>query len=107
MLHRAKGIERLGIHPYNWWNETLHGVARAGTATVYPQCIGLAATFNTKLVNEAADIWSTEGRAKYNQSIKHNYYGICKGLTYWTPNIIYSETLVGEEGRRHTVKTRI
>ena len=87
MLHKAEGVERLGIHPYNWWNETLHGVARAGTATVFPQCIGLAATFNTPLVNKIADIWSTEGRAKHIESAKHGDYDIYKGLTYWTPNI--------------------
>ncbi len=87
MLHNAAGAERLGIHPYNWWNETLHGVARAGTATVFPQCIGLGATFNTGLVKSIADICSTEGRAKYTESVKHGDYGIYKGLTYWTPNI--------------------
>lgn len=87
MLHRAEGAERLGIHPYNWWNEALHGVARAGTATVFPQCIGLGATFHVELVRRIADICSTEGRAKYNQSQKHGDYDIYKGLTYWTPNI--------------------
>ncbi len=87
LLHRAEGIERLGIHPYNWWNETLHGVARAGTATVFPQCIGLGATFNTELVRRVADICSTEGRSKYNQSRKYGDYDIYKGLTYWTPNV--------------------
>ena len=87
MLHRAAGVKRLGIHPYNWWNETLHGVARAGTATVFPQCIGLGATFDTELVFKIADICSTEGRAKYIESQKHGDYGIYKGLTYWTPNI--------------------
>lgn len=87
MLHRAEGVKRLGIHPYNWWNETLHGVARAGTATVFPQCIGLAATFNTELVHKIADICSTEGRAKHIESSKYGDYDIYKGLTYWTPNI--------------------
>ena len=87
MVHDAKGAERLGIHPYNWWNETLHGVARAGTATVFPQCIGLAAAFNTELVYDIADICSTEARAKYAQSVKHGDYDIYKGLTFWTPNI--------------------
>ncbi|MGM9937297.1 MAG: glycoside hydrolase family 3 C-terminal domain-containing protein [Candidatus Ornithomonoglobus sp.] len=87
MIHGAKGVERLGIHPYNWWNETLHGVARAGTATVFPQCIGLGATFNTELVHEIADICSTEGRAKNKESDKHGDYDIYKGLTYWTPNV--------------------
>ena len=87
MLHNAKGVKRLGIHPYNWWNETLHGVARAGTATVFPQCIGLGATFNTELVHKIADICSTEGRAKNIESSKRGDYDIYKGLTYWTPNV--------------------
>lgn len=87
MLHDAKGVKRLGIHPYNWWNETLHGVARAGTATVFPQCIGLGATFNTELVHEIADICSTEGRAKHKESAAHGDFDIYKGLTFWTPNV--------------------
>ena len=101
MLHKAEGVERLGIHPYNWWNETLHGVARAGTATVFPQCIGLAATFNTPLVNKIADICSTEGRAKHIESAKHGDYDIYKGLTYWTPNInIFRDPRWGAVTRR-------
>lgn len=87
MIHGAKGVKRLGIHPYNWWNESLHGVARAGTATVFPQCVGLGATFNEPLVHEISDITSTEGRAKYNEQSKRGDYDIYKGLTYWTPNI--------------------
>ncbi len=87
MIHGAKGVKRLGISEYNWWNESLHGVARAGTATVFPQCIGLGATFNVPLVNKIADITSTEGRAKYNVQSAHGDFDIYKGLTYWTPNI--------------------
>lgn len=87
MIHGAKGVKRLGINEYNWWNESLHGVARAGTATVFPQCIGLAATFNVPLVNKIADMTSTEGRAKYNVQSAHGDFDIYKGLTYWTPNI--------------------
>ncbi len=87
MLHEAEGVKRLGINPYNWWNETLHGVARAGTATVFPQCIGLGATFDTELVHRIADICATEGRAKHIESAKHGDYDIYKGLTYWTPNV--------------------
>ncbi len=87
MLYKALGVERLGIHPYNWWCEALHGVARAGTATVFPQCIGLGATFNTELVQKIADIISTEGRAKFNEQKKYGDYDIYKGLTFWTPNI--------------------
>lgn len=87
MIHGAKGVKRLGINEYNWWNESLHGVARAGTATVFPQCIGLGATFNVPLVNKIAEMTSTEGRAKYNVQSAHGDFDIYKGLTYWTPNI--------------------
>ncbi|MBQ6265605.1 MAG: glycoside hydrolase family 3 C-terminal domain-containing protein [Clostridia bacterium] len=87
LLFNAPAIERLGIEEYNWWNEALHGVARAGTATVFPQAIMLAATFNPALVNECADVISTEGRAKYNKSVEYGDRDIFKGLTYWSPNI--------------------
>ena len=87
LIYNAPAIERLGIHEHNWWNEALHGVARAGVATVFPQSIGLAATFNEDLVHQVADTVSTEARAKYNKSIHFGDYDIYKGLTYWTPNI--------------------
>ncbi|MBR4766599.1 MAG: glycoside hydrolase family 3 C-terminal domain-containing protein [Clostridia bacterium] len=87
LLYNAPAIERLGINEYNWWNEALHGVARAGTATVFPQAIMLAATFNPNLVEKCADVISTEGRAKYNKSVKYGDRDIYKGLTYWSPNI--------------------
>ncbi|MDE5994426.1 MAG: glycoside hydrolase family 3 C-terminal domain-containing protein [Oscillospiraceae bacterium] len=87
LLYNAAAIERLGINEHNWWNEACHGVARAGVATVFPQTIGLSASFNPKLVNSVADAISTEGRAKYNSSIKYGDRGIYKGLTYWSPNI--------------------
>ncbi len=87
MIDAAKPIERLGITEYNWWNECLHGVARAGTATVFPQAIGLAATFNTDLMYEIADVISTEARAKHNEAVRNNDFGRYKGLTFWTPNI--------------------
>ena len=83
----APGIPRLGILPYNWWNEGLHGVARAGHATVFPQAIGLAATWDTDLIHRVADIISTEARAKYNDAIQHGNYGRYFGLTFWSPNI--------------------
>src|SRR5690349_23082460 len=67
--YRSKEVQRLGIPSYNWWNEALHGVARAGAATVFPQAIGMAATFNDGLLYEAANIISTEARAKYNLSV--------------------------------------
>lgn len=87
LMHSSKGIKRLGIKPYVWWNEALHGVARAGTATVFPQAICMAASFSEELVFEIAETISTEARAKYNESQSQNDYGIYKGLTMWSPNI--------------------
>ena len=86
-LHGAAEIERLGIPKYNWWNEALHGIARTGTATLFPQAIGLAASFDEELVAEMADIIATEGRAKYNMHVKYGDRDIYKGLTYWAPNV--------------------
>ena len=83
----APAIPRLGIPAYNWWNEGLHGVARAGNATVFPQAIGLAATWDTDLVHRVADVISTEARAKYNDAIQHGNTGRYFGLTFWSPNI--------------------
>ena len=83
----APGIPRFGIPPYNWWNEGLHGVARAGHATVFPQAIGLAATWDTNLVHRVAEIISTEARAKYNDAVQHGNFGRYFGLTFWSPNI--------------------
>ncbi len=80
-------IDRLQIPAYNWWNEGLHGVARAGEATVFPQAIALAATFDTQLANSVADAISTEGRAKYNLSISQGRHLQYMGINYWTPNI--------------------
>ena len=87
MLHGAAMIERLGIKSYNWWNEALHGVARAGIATVFPQAIGLAATFDEELMEEVADAIATEGRAKFNMQQKYGDTDIYKGLTFWSPNV--------------------
>ncbi|MCL2702026.1 MAG: glycoside hydrolase family 3 C-terminal domain-containing protein [Defluviitaleaceae bacterium] len=87
MLHNAPAIERLGIKAYNWWNEGLHGVARAGTATVFPQAIGLAASFDTELLETVADAIATEGRAKFNAQQKYGDTDIYKGLTFWSPNV--------------------
>jgi beta-glucosidase len=87
MLYNSRGIERLGIPAYNWWNEALHGVARAGRATVFPQAIGLAASFDEELVLRVATVVSDEGRAKYNEAVKAGNRGQYLGLTYWTPNI--------------------
>src|SRR5713226_6039046 len=86
--HTAQAVPRLGIPEYNWWNEGLHGVARAGTATVFPQAIGLAATFDEPLMHQVADAISTEFRAKYYATVhpdgSADWY---KGLTVWSPNI--------------------
>ena len=87
MLYESPAIERLGIPAYNWWNEALHGVARAGVATVFPQAIGMAASFDEKLIQETGDIVSTEGRAKFNEFSRRGDHGIYKGLTFWAPNI--------------------
>lgn len=87
MLHEAPAIERLGIPPYNWWNECLHGVARAGVATVFPQAIGLAATWNTALHRRIAEVISDEARAKHHEAVRQGDYGRYKGLTFWSPNI--------------------
>jgi len=87
LMHSSPAIERLEIPEYNWWNEALHGVARAGKATVFPQAIALAATFDEDLVYRIASAISTEGRAKYNAAVKINNRKQYMGLTYWTPNI--------------------
>ena len=85
--NNAPAIPRLGVLEYNWWNECLHGVARAGTATVFPQAIGIAATFNTSLVHEIATVISDEARAKHHEALKNKDYSQYKGLTFWSPNI--------------------
>ena len=87
LSYNAPAIERLNIPEYNWWNEGLHGVARAGTATVFPQAIGLAATWNKKLMREIGEVIAVEARAKYNAAKKHGDRDIYKGLTLWTPNV--------------------
>ena len=87
LLHRSEAVPRLGIPEYNWWNECLHGVARAGIATVFPQAIAMAATFDDKLVGQIAEAISDEARAKYNEAIKQGNRGQYWGLTFWTPNI--------------------
>ena len=80
-------IARLGIPAYNWWNEGLHGVARAGTATSFPQAIGMGATFDEELLGQIGDVVATEGRAKYNTYSAFGDRDIYKGLTFWSPNV--------------------
>ena len=87
MQNHAPAIPRLGIPAYDWWNEALHGVARAGVATVFPQAIGLAATWDTDLMLDVSTVISEEARAKYNEAIRNNQHGIYQGLTFWSPNI--------------------
>lgn len=87
LRYDAPAIPRLGIPAYNWWNEALHGVARAGTATMFPQAIGLAAAFDPELMRQVGDCISTEGRAKYNESSARGDRDIYKGLTFWSPNV--------------------
>jgi beta-glucosidase len=83
----SKAVPRLGIPAYNWWNEGLHGVARAGQATIFPQAIGMSATFNDDLIKQVSTVISTEARAKYNMAIQQNRHLQYMGLTFWTPNI--------------------
>ena len=87
LRYDAPAIERLGIPAYNWWNEALHGVARAGTATSFPQAIALAAAFDPELLQRLGDVAATEGRAKYNEAAAQGDRDIYKGLTLWSPNI--------------------
>ena len=87
LRYNAPAIKRLGIPFYNWWNEALHGVARAGAATVFPQPIGLAASFHDEFLEEIGDITATEGRAKYNEQQRQGDRGLYKGITFWSPNI--------------------
>lgn len=87
MYNEAPAIERLGIPEYNWWNEALHGVARAGKATVFPQAIGLAAMWDRELHHEIATAISDEGRAKYHNFIDNDVVFRYTGLTFWSPNI--------------------
>lgn len=87
LRYDAPAVERLGIPAYNWWNEALHGLARSGIATMFPQAIGLAAMFDTELTKKAAEITAHEARAKYNAYTKFGDRDIYKGLTFWAPNI--------------------
>jgi len=87
LMNAAPGIERLGIKPYDYWSEALHGVARNGRATVFPMPIGLGATFDADLVKDIGDAVASEGRAKYNAAQKIDNHGIYAGLTFWSPNV--------------------
>ena len=107
LLYTSPAIERLGISAYNWWNEGAHGVARSGTATVFPHTIAMAATFDSELINEIADVISTEGRIKYNKHVEYGDHDIFKGITYWAPISTFSVTLVGDAVRKPLAKILI
>jgi beta-glucosidase len=87
MLHESPALPRLGIPAYNWWNECIHGVARAGVATVFPQAIGLAATWSIRRMGEVAGAIADEARAKHHEYLRQGDHGMYKGLTFWAPNI--------------------
>ncbi|HEX6717692.1 MAG TPA: glycoside hydrolase family 3 C-terminal domain-containing protein [Pyrinomonadaceae bacterium] len=87
MMNAAPAIPRLGIPQYDWWNEALHGVAFSGVATVFPQAIGLGATFDPRLVNRVGTVISDEARAKYHEAQRRGNYDRFYGLTFWSPNI--------------------
>lgn len=88
LLHRSPAIERLGIPAFSWWNEALHGVASAGRATVFPQAIGFASSFDVPLIRKVGHAIALEGRAKYADAKQKGNEGLdCFNLTYWTPNI--------------------
>ena len=86
-IFHAPAIDRLGVKAYNYWNEALHGVARAGVATVFPQAIGLAAAWDEDMMEEVGDVISTEARAKFNMQAEYGDRDIYKGLTFWSPNV--------------------
>ncbi|MDC2890242.1 glycoside hydrolase family 3 N-terminal domain-containing protein [Psychrosphaera algicola] len=105
LFDKAPAIERLQVPAYKWWNEALHGVARAGTATVFPQAIGLAATFDEDLMLKVGTAISDEGRAKHHAFLAENNRSMYTGLTYWSPNInIFRDPRWGRS-RKLTVKT--
>lgn len=87
LRYDSPAIERLGVPAYNWWNEGLHGLARSGTATMFPQAIGLAASFDEALLERVGAVTAEEARARYNSCTKKGDRDIYKGLTVWSPNI--------------------
>jgi beta-glucosidase len=87
MRYQSPSIDRLGIPAYNWWNECLHGVARAGYATVFPQSISIAASWDTELIHQVASAISDEARAKHHEFLRRGMHDIYQGLTFWSPNI--------------------
>src|ERR1035441_6449396 len=87
MMNSSAAIPRLDVPSFDWWNEGLHGVARSGYATMFPQAIGMAATWDAPLFKQLATVISTKARAKNNEALRHNNHSIYYGLTFWSPNI--------------------
>src|SRR5215471_20628532 len=87
MVNTAPAIPRLGVPAYDFWSEGLHGIARSGYATLFPQAIGMAATFDEPLLGDIGEVVSVEARAKYNEAVRHDVHSIYYGLTIWSPNI--------------------
>jgi beta-glucosidase len=87
LMNQAPAIDSLGIPQYNWWSEGLHGIARAGLATVFPQAIGMASTWDEELIHRVANVISDETRAKHHEFVRRNKRFIYQGLTLWSPNI--------------------
>ncbi len=87
LVNQARAIPRLNVPEYDWWSEALHGVANAGVATVFPEPIGLAATFDDPLIHQMAIVIGTEARAKHNQAVREGRRNIMEGLDFWSPNI--------------------
>lgn len=87
LMDSSPAIERLGIPEYNWWNESLHGVARAGYATVFPQSISIASSWDRKLIFDVANVISDEARAKHHEYLRRGQHGMYQGLTFWPPNV--------------------
>ena len=109
LMNDSPAIDRLGIPAYNWWNESLHGVARSGRATVFPQAIGIAATWDTDLMFRVATAISDEARAKYHEYLRRGKHDIFQGLTFWTPNInLFRDPRWGRHGnlRRRSLSHR-
>lgn len=87
LMDSSPAIERLGVPEYNWWNESLHGVARAGFATVFPQSISIASSWDRQLIFDVANVISDEARAKNNEYLRRGQHGMYQGLTFWSPNV--------------------
>jgi beta-glucosidase len=87
LINTTPAIPRLGVPAYDYWSEGLHGIARSGYATMFPQAIGMAATWDAPLINQISTVISTEARAKYNEAVRHDVHSIYYGLTIWSPNI--------------------